>query len=211
MKKFKTPNSFRLNTEIDEKKLEELIKKTKIKNLILEDVGQQIREYLEAKNLADEIKLEFNQLFHLKNEPEDFKTEITDSDGDLTVKGRIPEIKAREVIKIREDILELYPNIKPEEVVYNNSDSFSIICDDFIFSMSAFGREYNSDCTNERWKNPDKNKGMNKAYFYNVRIDGNVKYSRFNKKLNEDLVKVFEKNGYDVTMKVIKPKCNCKK
>ncbi|MBU4501559.1 MAG: hypothetical protein KKA79_03140 [Nanoarchaeota archaeon] len=194
----KLPNTFR--TEKD--KIEDLIKKTLVDKVLTEDIGKEIRKYLDMKNISDNLYIEFWIVVDLSKHP---NLELEKEKEFLRKKTFIKSGYDSQLYDLESDriinmIYDLEPNIKAEEITNSMSSNVGIIRDDMVYRIKFTDvRYYDEDevevNTGKIWK----------EVFRNPTVFGKVEYVLFNKTHNEKLLRALEKEDYHIAVKVKEP------
>lgn len=210
------------------KEIEEIVKKTLVKEILVEDIAQEIKTYLEAEKLAERIGFYFNKTIDLtknkhiktvtqrmvypsKKNPVELKDHIKVADKEFSEKQRIQELD-----QIMISIKEMEPNINEADITYNDY-SFSIISKEEVYQLSLSYDEViesvQTDVTIPFTKvikttkifgkilEEDVNLPLVKVY-YNLGISGNIEYAKFNREHNQKMVELLKERGYDVYINI---------
>ena len=63
----KLPESFRTSKELTQEDIEEIIKKTLVDKVLVENFGDYLQEYLEKKTIADRMIIKFDKYLDTQN------------------------------------------------------------------------------------------------------------------------------------------------
>lgn len=202
--------------------IEEIVRKTVVKGVIIKDIAQEIKEYLENEAIAKRIEVTFEKYIDLD------KTglEVKLAERKRTKKGMelhieaireedwelLEKISKKERNKILESLRELDMDIEEEEILAGYDSSFNVISQDVIHELKldhinfydTKDKEVNTGETIEvgMWS---KEKVPIIKVYKNPQINGTIKYAKFNMQYNKKLLKALEKNGYICSINVTSP------
>ncbi|MDP2908528.1 MAG: hypothetical protein Q8N77_01850 [Nanoarchaeota archaeon] len=229
----KIPSTFLPETQRKEleKEIEEIINNTLIDKALIEKIGEELKEYLESKTLAEAFKILFKKTIDLSKDGSiktvtqrrvAHKDILSFNDGydidKLTyfykpkkVIDRIQEekessIKIKETTSLLEEIRDLEPCLKEENIMHDYENSFSIVTKDFIYDMilNTKNREYKYEETSETTtvgRCHKRTVPIIKAYC-NPIVEGSIEYVKFNQEHNEKIIKALKKRGYKATIDI---------
>lgn len=210
--------------------IEEIVKKTLVKEILVEDIAKEIKTYLESEKLAEKIEFYFNKtidltknkhiktvtertLYPSKYNPTKIQDRIKVVDKEFSGKQRIQELN-----KIISSIKEIDPNITEADITYNDY-YFSIISKDAVYKLSLSNDQViesvQTDVTIpftrvikgktlrifERISEVDVNLPLVNIYHHPI-IKGNIKYAKFNREHNQKMVEILKETGYDVYINI---------
>lgn len=214
---------------VPKKKIEEIVRKTVVKETIVKDIAKEIEQYLENKRLAEILKVNFEKFIDLsENKDLDLRSvkkkylttgglrnidERVKPDFIIQVQNRIfatekslNDLVAQETDKILENIRKTEPRIKEEEIVKTYPNSFNVTLKNCIYKihLQAYWNNDGKVNTDEVFKagRVFKKRVPVVNVYINQRIAGTVKYAKFDKEHNEKLMSIFKERGYYVTINI---------
>lgn len=231
----KVPQTFvkEKNKEATQEQIEELIKKTLVDKVLVENIAQELAKRLESEMLAKRMNITFRKTINLEEEkkletetekypypngnPKQIRNEIKIKYETKT------SIFNKEASQILERIIEIEPNLKEEEIIQKTERCLNILSKDVMYELSV------SYATNEERKETGKTEPYQKKIYkrrisnlfkkkvvreetielqlvnayQNFIIYGEVKYVKFNFEHNAKLLKALKGLGYKYSMNII--------
>lgn len=175
-------------SEKEKGEIKEAIEKTLVEKILAEDLGKQVKEYLENQEISQRLVVIYDKFV----DPQGHKTREEMKEKTKHVYLDIPSFIKGETYRILEDLLKLEPNVKEEEVVQVYG-TFNIITKNVI-SKLCLG---NKGDFYEKTKEENTLKRQRTLYHLPL-IGGKVEYLKFNKEHNEKIVQVLKNRGYSV-------------
>lgn len=183
-----------LAKKVTKKEIEELIKKTLVEKILAEDLGKQVKEYLELQEISRRLKVVYEKYVNIEDYQNLTKERLNKEKNTIYVNLDAREFILQETKDILTGILELSPNIKEAEIVYTTYFSFNITTNDFIYKLNLTERLSKEQVEKEN------EPGKPRIIYINPLIGGEVKYLKFNKEHNEKVIEVLKKRGYSVVI-----------
>lgn len=188
----KLPNSF--IPKVKKKEIEEIIKKTLVEKVLAEDLGKQVKEYLENREISRKFMVLYDKLFDPAEQTDLEKIEkFNEEKTEKHIYVLRADLLRRETTQILNSILELEPSIKEEEVVHTVNHSFNITTNDFIYQLLLQEERFSG-----KERREDGKPGEPTIVYRIPLLSGHVKYLKFNKEHNEKVIQVLKERGYSV-------------
>lgn len=205
-------------TQKTKKEIEEIVRKTLVKEVLVEELAEKIEVYLEGKEIAKTMQIDFEGWKDLSKDKyikTQVKRRIT---GIFKPKEAYEYIRAdmeeqspseAELEQILYGIKEIEPSIKEEEISINSEYSghcLSISSKKLIYKLSLyFNKDSYTEIGGTGRKREEKDGGtittkgvsvpLTRVY-YHPRLYGNMFYIKFNQEHHEKLLKVLTNKGY---------------
>jgi len=195
-KKMKLPGTFRTKKETKPEEIEEIIQKTLVDKVVVEDIAKKVKEYLEDTKICEMLKLTFEKSYDLEKGKQ-FKTKtVKESDRQNSYQVSLDDdydLYDVELTDIIENIIMSDSGLKAKDILYNDEERFfSVLGDNVAYKLEITVRD------DRTFLEDDK---TGKVYwYYNPEISGEVRYVRFNKKHHDMLIELLKENGYVVTI-----------
>ncbi len=230
----KVPQTFvkEKNKEATQEQIEELIKKTLVDKVLVENIAQELAKRLEGEMLAKRMSITFKKTINLEEEkkletetekypyphgnPEQIRNEIKIKYETKT------SIFNKEASQILEKIIEIEPNLKEDEIIQKTERCLNILSKDVMYELSI------SYATDEKRKETGKTEPYQKKIYkrsilnlfkkkvigeetielplinayQNFTIYGEVKYVKFNFEHNAKLLKALKGLGYNYSINI---------
>ncbi|MDP2908529.1 MAG: hypothetical protein Q8N77_01855 [Nanoarchaeota archaeon] len=225
----KIPESFLPeNKERIESEIEQIVKKTLIDRVIVEDIAKELKKALEEEMLAERIEFRFNKTLRLldnKNIPT--KTHREQRYHNIieyieAYPSFFERLKTQEYDDILYAIKESDPSIKDEEIIHTGADYASVISKGAVYNLSlgtsTKTEQEKTDITipvtatyTKRTavifkKTLEKTKDFPLVKVYeNPHIYGEIKYAKFNQEHNQKLAKILQEMGYKIFINIKEP------
>lgn len=179
-----------LAKKVTNKEIEEIIKKAVVEKILADDLGQQVKEYLETQEISKRLRIVYQKYVNTADYKNLTEEELDEKTNTKYVNLDIDGFIVQETEDILTDILELSPNIKEAEIVHTMPLTFNITTNDFIYRLNLTKKIRKGQVIEEN------EPGKPKTIYTNPLIGGDVKYLKFNKEHNEKIVEVLKKRGY---------------
>jgi hypothetical protein len=231
----KVPQTFvkEKNKEATQEQIEELIKKTLVDKVLVENIAQELAKRLEGEMLAKRMNITFKKTINLEEEKK-LETETEKycypPENPYQIRNEIKikyetktSIFNKEASQILERIIEIEPNLKEEEIIQKTERCLNILSKDVMYELSI------SYATDEKRKETGKTEPYQKKIYkrrisnlfkkkvvreetielplinayQNFIIYGKVKYVKFNFEHNAKLLKALKGLGYNYSINII--------
>jgi hypothetical protein len=222
--------------EATQEEIEELIKKTLVDKVLVENIAQELAKRLEGEMLAKRMSIKFQKTFNLEEEKLETVTEKyaypPEDSYQIRNETRL-EYKTKDALfnkeasQILEKIMGVEPNLKEEEIIQKDNKCVDILSKDVMYELSI------SYSTNEKReetgkKEPYQKKVYKRSIFklfrkklageetvelplmnvyHNFMVYGDIKYIKFNFEHNAKLLKALKGLGYKYSVNIIEDKC----
>lgn len=223
--------------EATQEELEELIKKTLVDKILVENISQEIAKHLESELLARRIGISFRKTTDLEEKKLETVTEKYLSPSKEYPNQIRDNIKLdydtrllmfnQESLLILEKIIEIEPSLKEEEIIQKTNKCLNVLSRGVIYELSLdhttnekhveTGKKemFKMDIYKRRIRTFFKKKLVKEEnidlpvlnVYHNFVIYGNIKYAKFNFEHNAKLLKALKGLGYDCSMNVLEDKC----
>lgn len=227
----KVPSIFLPETQRKEleKEIEEIINNTLIDKVLIEKIGEELKEYLESKTLAEAFKILFKKTIDLSKDGSIktvTKRSVADSYRDNYDIEKLPyfckpqkvvdsikaekesSIRKKETTSLLEEIRELEPCLKEDSIMDDYENSFSIVTKEFIYDMVLNINNRECKCvetgeTTTVGRYHKRTVPIIKAYYHPI-MEGSITYAKFNQEHHEKIIKALKKRNYLTTIEIKK-------
>lgn len=233
----KVPQTFvkEKNKEATQEQIEELIKKTLVDKILVENIAQEIAKRLEGGLLAKRVSISFRKTTSLEEKKLETVTEKYHYPNenpyqirnDIRLKYETRSLMfKKEASQILEKITEIEPNLKEEEIIQKTDSCLDILSKEVMYELSI------SNTTDEKRKETGKTEPYKKKVYkrnvwnlfkkkligeedielplidvyHNLVIYGNIKYVKFNFEHNAKFLKALKGLGYDCSVNILEDK-----
>lgn len=225
----KIPESFLPeNKERIESEIEQIVKKTLVDKILVEDIAKELKKALEEEMLAERIEFSFNKTLRLldnKNIPTKTHREQRHYSIIEYIKADpsfFKSLKTQEYDDILYAIKESCPSIKDEEIICTGTDYASVISKGVVYKLSiSTGTSEEREktditipvtCTYVKRtaiifkKTLEKTEDIPLVKVYeNPHIYGEIKYAKFNQEHNQKLMEILQEREYKIFVEIKEP------
>ncbi|MDP2907115.1 MAG: hypothetical protein Q8O03_04200 [Nanoarchaeota archaeon] len=223
--------------EATQEEIEELIKKTLVDKVLVENIAQELAKRLESEMLAKRMSLKFQKTIKLEEEKKlDTETEKYHHPpgNPYQIRNEIrlkyetkTSIFNKEASQVLEKIIEIEPNLKEDEIIQKTERCLNILSKDVIYELSISyltseerketGKtdQYQKKIYKRRISNLFKKKAVREVtielplvnVYQNFTMYGEIKYVKFNFEHNAKILKALKGLGYEYSVNIIEEKC----
>ncbi|MBU4501558.1 MAG: hypothetical protein KKA79_03135 [Nanoarchaeota archaeon] len=190
----KIPETFRTGKDLTQEDIEEIIKKTLVDKILVEEFGDYLKEYLEKKSIADTMVIKFDKYLNIRDkkyEPIDSIEKVDEENKEIEINLFSKPFFPLETRLICDEIMNQDSGLKDTEV-FQKGKEFSIVNKDVIYkgSIDVNGKpKYIREDTRED--------GFTEVYV-SAHVVGEIKYVKFSPEHNSKLIQALRNMDYDV-------------